>query len=199
MKSLPLAGPVSRPALPAFRAYSRQPIGRGPRAVVRTDPARMSTQRRTRAPVRRASLVKRTTLYATAASAVLISLTALGIGMSVESPRSLMSRTDYVEARRTLEAEARLALSQCRPLEGRDKDICRVQARSEDRIRKADLELRYRGTINAQSDLRLARAKAEFEVARVRCAQRGDEKSACLKAARADMAKALADARPSST
>lgn len=199
MRALPLEGPVARPALSSSRRYSREPIGRGQRAIVRTDPARVTSRRIAKPPVpRRRS--KHTALYVTAAFAVVISLTALGIGASVDSPRSLMSRVDYAQTRRTIEADARAALSQCRALEGRDKDVCKARARGEEMVSRADLEARYRGTFAAESDARLARAKAQYEMARAGCADRaGEERGACLKAARAGKAKALAAARPSAT
>src|SRR5258706_1816552 len=199
MRALPVEGPVARPALSSSHPYSRQPIGRGPRAVVRTDPARVATRRIARLPPPRRT-VKHTALYATASFAVVISLTALGIGANVDSPRSLMARADYDQARRAIEVEARGALAQCRAVEGRDKDVCKARARGEERVSKAELDARYRGTAAAESDARLARAIARYEVARAGCADRvGEQKGACLKAARAAKAKALADASPSAT
>ena len=199
MRALALEGPAERPALSSSRRYSRQPIGLGPRPIVRTDPARVASRRIARLPPPR-PLIKHMALYVTGAFAVVISLTALGIGASVDSPRTLMSRADYDQARRMIEAEARTAIAQCRPLEGRDKDVCKAQARGEERVGKAELDARYRGTVAAESDARLARAKAQYEVARAGCADRsGEERGACLKAARAEKARALADARPSAT
>ena len=199
MTALPMEGPVARPALSSSRRYSRVPIGCGPRAIVRTDPARVASRRIARLPAPRRTH-KHTALYVTGAFALVISLTALGIGASVDSPRSLMSRGDYDQARRTIEAEARIALAQCRALEGRDKEVCKAQARGEERVSKADLDARYRGTVAAESDARLARTKAQYEVARASCTDRsGEERGACLKAARAEKLKALADARPSTT
>lgn len=203
MKALPIAGPVIRPALDFSRrglgdvpGYSRQPIGRGPRPVIRTDPASRSTRRRGQPPPARRAL-KRTTLFATTAAAILISLTALGIGATVDSPRSLMSLQDYQEARRALEAESRVALARCRAFEGAQKEVCRAQARGEDRVGRAELEARYRGTVAAEADVGLARARTRYEVARARCSERADaDRGACLTAARAEKARALAEARP---
>ena len=106
MRALPLEGPVAGPAPSSSRRYSREPIGRGPRAIVRTDPARVASRRIARLPPSQRPL-KHTGLYVTAAFAIVISLTALGIGASVDSPRSLMSRADYDQARRTIEAHRR--------------------------------------------------------------------------------------------
>jgi len=199
VKPLPIAGPVVRPALSSstreafpHHLYSRQPIGRGPRPVIRTDPASVNTRR----SVERGSALKRTGLYGTAASAVLISLTALGIGM-VDSPRSLMSRQVYDDSRLQIEEGRRVALAHCRLVDATEKELCRAQARADERVRKADLEARYLGTVSAASEARVARVKAQFDLARLQCTQRfPQERNDCLKAARSERAKALADGSP---
>jgi hypothetical protein len=123
-----------------------------------------------------------------------------GIGASLESPRSLMTRQDYSEARKTLEAQTRRTLGECRTLEGRAKEVCRAEARAADRIHRAELDARYYGTVDAESGIAVARVKAQFEVARARCNElAGDERGTCLKAARTERSRALAEARPSST
>jgi hypothetical protein len=140
--------------------------------------------------------MKRTTLFATIAGTILVSATALGIGAAVDSPRSLMSPVDYGAARMAIEAEARAALSKCRDLESQPKDLCKAEAKADERIRKADLVAQYRGTVAAASEARLARAKAQYDLARTKCGeQRGEEKISCMRTARADKAKALDDAK----
>jgi hypothetical protein len=103
-----------------------------------------------------------------------------------------MSPADYSVAKRAIESDMHAALSKCRDQEGQARDICKAEARADERVRKADLEARYRGTVAAAADARLARAKAQFDIAKVRCGdQRGDEKLSCLRSARAEKAKAL--------
>ena len=52
----------------------------------------------------------------------------------------------------------------------------------------------------ASDDARLERAKARYDIARASCSdQRGENKLACLKAARAEKAKALAEAKHAAT
>ena len=205
MKALPIAGPVVRPALDPLRpdalldpGYRRQPIGRGPRPVVRTDPAKISTPRLGKPAARKRATRRRTTLYATTGSVLLLTLV-LGIGAMAESPRSLISQAAYLEAKRAIDAEARLALATCRAVQGREKDICRATARGEDRVRRAELEARYRGTVGAEVQIAEARARMRFEVAKAGCLAWEDGRTACLAAARAERARALADASPSTT
>jgi len=100
-------------------------------------------------------------LYGTLAGFCAVSVTAVGLGASLDSPRSLMTRHDYMQGRKALEAQWRLALAQCRELEGASKSQCRTVARADDQLRKAELELRYLGTVNAESDARAAKVRRE--------------------------------------
>ena len=138
----------------------------------------------------------RTTLIATIAGAILVSATALGLSAAVDSPRSLMSPVDYGAAKKAIEGETHAALSKCRDLESSAKDLCRAEAKADERIRKADLEAQYRGTVAAAADAKLARAKAQYDLARAKCGdQRGEDKISCMRQARAEKAKAIGDAK----
>jgi hypothetical protein len=138
--------------------------------------------------------MKRTTLHATIIGALALSATAFGISAAVGSPRTLMSPGDYSATRNTIEAGLRGALAKCRDLEGQAEDICKAEARADRRIRLADLEADYRGTVAAAADARLSRAKARYDVAKVKCvAEHGDGKFACLRSARAGKEKALSE------
>lgn len=136
--------------------------------------------------------MKRPTLYITAFVAALISLAALGIGAAVDTPRTLMSRADYNAGKSAIEADAQVALSRCRDVEGSAKDICKAEARAQERMKKADLKARYHGTVAAAEEARLAHAQAAFDLAKARCGiQKGDARVDCLRSARQDQGKAL--------
>ena len=189
----------ARHGVPAARV-SRRPIGLGPRAILVTNPACKATPRAVRAKpvVRRPA--RRTPLYVGFMASLLFSAAAFGLSFAVDSPRTLMSRADYAAARQAIDAESRAALGQCRGVEAEAREICRAEARAAERIHRAELDARYRGTVAAAADVRVARAKAGFEVARARCnvldsAQRGH----CLELARTAEAKAVAAARPAAT
>ncbi len=139
-------------------------------------------------------------LYGSILGLVVASVAAVGIGASLESPRSLMTRLDYTEARQGMDSGTRSALAQCRSLEGAAKGLCRATARADERVRKAELEARYRGTVESESEVRLAKLRGAFEVARARCNEHsGEARSACLTSARSEHSRALADARASTT
>ena len=144
--------------------------------------------------------MKRTTLVATIAGAVLVSATALGISAAVDSPRSLMSPVDFGAAKKAIEGEAHAALVKCRSFEDHAKNLCKAEAKADERIRKADLEAQYRGTVAAAADAKLARAKAQYEIARAKCSdQHGEDKISCMRSARADKARSLNDAKLASS
>jgi hypothetical protein len=174
------------------RVRARRQIGLGARAIIETNPAHVKRRRTVAQPKPRTRPMKRTTLVATLAGALLVSATAFGISAAVDSPRSLMSPVDYSASKKAIESGTRTAFAKCREQEGQARDICKAEARAEERVRKADLEAQYRGTVAAAADARLARAKASYEVAKVRCSeQRGEDKVSCLRSARAEKARAL--------
>jgi hypothetical protein len=107
-----------------------------------------------------------------------------------------MSPSDFSTAKKSIESEGRIAVANCRDLEGQARDVCKAEARADELVRKADLEAQYRGTVMAATDARLARAKASYEVAKARCGnERGEDKLSCLRSARSDKAKALEAAK----
>ena len=140
--------------------------------------------------------MKKTTLVATLAGALLVSVTAFGISAAVDSPRSLMSPTDYSASKKAIEAQAHSLLGKCRDQDGSARDLCKAEVRADERVRKAELEAQYRGTVSAAAEVKLARAKADYDIAKARCSDhRGEEKISCLRTARSERTKALEAAK----
>lgn len=178
----------------------RRQIGFGPRAIIETNPAHVARRRHVTKLQPKARSMKKTTLVATLAGALLVSATAFGISAAVDSPRSLMSPVDYSAAKKAIESDIHAAMAKCRGEDTRSRDICRAEARADEMVRKADLEAQYRGTVAAAADAKLARAKAQYEVARTRCSEeRSEDRLSCLRSARSEKAKALEAAKLAST
>jgi hypothetical protein len=137
-----------------------------------------------------------TTFCFSLAAAGILSVTALGIGATVDMPATLMSRDDFHAAERELEARGRAALGLCRGQPGPERELCRAEARAESRVRHAELQARYHGTIAAAEEARLARVRAEYDIAKVRCRidAHGD-RAGCLRSARENRARAVAALR----
>lgn len=144
--------------------------------------------------------MKRSTVVVLCTGAFLFSAAAFGISSHVDSPPTLMSRADYAAARQVIESETRQAVGRCRAIDGAARDLCKAQARAEERVKKADLAARYFGTVAAAEEAKIARVRAEYDLARARCATvAGAERGGCLSAARSEKARAIAEARPAST
>ena len=144
--------------------------------------------------------MKKTTLVATLAGALLVSVTAFGISAAVDSPRTLMSPGDYSAAKKVIEADAHALIAKCRDQEGSARELCKAEVRADERVRKAELEAQYKGTVTAAAEVKLARAKAGYDVAKAKCSdQHGEDKVSCLRSARAERAKALEAAKLAST
>jgi len=174
----------------------RRQIGFGARAIMVTNPALFRTPRRHRTAMPTEPARNRSKLYAAIVGALLVSAGAMGLSAAMDTSRSLMDKNEYAAGRRAIEADARLNISKCRDVDGAARDLCRAEARADERIRKADLEATYRGTVAAAADARLERAKAQYEIARAKCSDRhGSDRLECMKAARADKARALAEAK----
>jgi hypothetical protein len=126
-------------------------------------------------------------LYSTLFLASLLGATAFGIGIAagIGSPPSLMSKTDYRDAGKVIDADLRLADAECRGHVNAAKDICMAESAGVDRIRKAELEVSYRGTAAAIANAGLARARAGYDIAKAKCGDRAEKlRSECLTAAR---------------
>jgi hypothetical protein len=131
--------------------------------------------------------MKRASLVFASSFAVILSLAALGIRASMDMPSTLMSPAVYEGLKREIEAEARLALGHCRDASGHEREICRAEARAEERVKKAELHARYHGTVSAQQEISATRARSGYELATVRCsAHPGEARHDCLRAARAE-------------
>jgi hypothetical protein len=139
--------------------------------------------------------MNRPTLYITAFGAALISLAAIGIGAAVDMPSTLMSRVDFKAGTKAIEAQTRGALAGCRNTQGVAKDICKAEAWTTDRVKKADLEALYYGTVAAAERAQATRSRAGRDLAKARCGiETGDARIECLRLAREDR-DGIADAK----
>src|SRR5690349_5722648 len=164
----PPAG-LARPGRPHRRA-----IGLGARTVVVTDTASIARPRTHPLPQKKKPM-KRTTLFLTLLLAVTASLAAMGISAAVDTPRTLMSRADYRDALRGIDAATRAALGQCRAVEMSNRDVCKAQVRADERVRKAELQARYYGTVSAAEEVTIARVKARYDVTRAQCSAKAED------------------------
>jgi len=133
-----------------------------------------------------ASRRRNVTKVAVAAGGLLASATALALGLhaALDMPATLMSPSDYRDAKAAIQDESHFALDRCLSFEGTVFGICRAEALAEERTHRATLEARYLGTWEAEESARQVKADAAYDVAVAKCDEReGKERLSCLKAA----------------
>lgn len=118
--------------------------------------------------------------------------TAFGIGASVSSTPSMMSRSDYEAARTAIAVESRELNAICDTQRGTPRQVCLTETRGREQILLAELESRYRGTVNAGRDAAMVRVRARFDIERSRCsAYAGFKRDTCVVSAHAERARSL--------
>jgi hypothetical protein len=121
---------------------------------------------------------------------------ALGAGSAAFAAKDLMTRDAYKAEKDRIEAEYQAAKEACNKLSGNAEDVCKAEARGNQRIAEADLDAKNTGTAKARSDARVARADAAYAVAKEKCDDlAGNAKDVCVKEAKAAETKAKADAK----
>ena len=107
-----------------------------------------------------------------------------------------MDRAAYTKDREAIEADYKAAKHKCSPLKGNEEDKCKAEAKYNEQKAKADLEVKYKGTADAQYDAAVKTAKAKHDWDKQKCHDlKGAEQSACKKQASADEKKTIADAK----
>ena len=120
---------------------------------------------------------------------------ALAISMFAASGFALTSGEIKAE-KNSIDAQYKSAMAQCKSMNGNAKDICEKEAKGNEKIAKADLDVRDKPTELTQYKARLARADAAYEVAKERCDdQSGNAKDVCRKDANATHVKAKEEAK----
>jgi hypothetical protein len=84
----------------------------------------------------------------------------------------------------------------CASMKDNAKDICMAEAKGAEKVAKADLAARDKGTPKAQYNLSVAKADAAYKVAKEKCDDlAGNPKSVCIKDAKAAHTSAKATAK----
>ena len=107
-----------------------------------------------------------------------------------------MSRDAYKADKDKITAEYKSEKDHCSSMSGNAKDICQAEAKGKEKVAKAELEANYKNTDRARYDARVARADADYDVAKEKCDDMsGNQKDVCVKQAKAAHTKAKADAK----
>jgi hypothetical protein len=126
-------------------------------------------------------------------------LAAAGIafaGAAGAADNTTMSRDAYKADKDKIEAQYKSDKAQCSSMSGNAKDVCQAEAKGKEKVAKAELEANYKHTDKARIDARVAKADADYDVAKEKCDDlKGNDKDVCVKQAKAMHTKAKADAK----
>ncbi|WP_041352940.1 hypothetical protein [Nitrosospira multiformis] len=102
----------------------------------------------------------------------------------------------YTADKERIEREYKADKQRCDSLDGNAEDICEAEAKGREEVAKAELEDKYRPSKESRYEVRAAKAKADYRVAKERCDDlSGNVKDVCLEEAKAAQAAAIADAK----
>lgn len=106
-----------------------------------------------------------------------------------------MPKNEYQAAKDRITADYKSAKARCDSLTANAKDVCMAEAKGNENVAQAELEVRNNPSDKARSAVGIAKAEAAYAVARQKCDDRtGNDKTACVKEAQAKEARAKANA-----
>jgi hypothetical protein len=121
---------------------------------------------------------------------------AVGLAFSAGATAQSISKDQYRSGEDRITAEYKAAKAGCGSFSGNARDICHAQASGRESIATAELEARYKPSEDASYKMRVARAEADYGVARQRCDDSaGNVKDVCVQEAKAAAVAARADAK----
>lgn len=121
---------------------------------------------------------------------------AIGLALSAGAMAQAMTQEQYKSGKNVIAAEYKMARSACASLSGNAKDICQAEASGKAKVEAEQLNANYLPSENASYKVRVARAEADYLVAKQQCDDKaGNVKDVCIKEAKAAAIAAKADAR----
>lgn len=120
----------------------------------------------------------------------------VGLSCSAGAMAQALTHADYLARKDKISVEYHAAKANCDALSDNANDICMADAKGRDKVALAELEASYRPGVRNQYNTGVARAEADYAVARERCDDKsGNVKDVCVKAAKAAEVSAKADAK----
>lgn len=121
---------------------------------------------------------------------------AISLAFSAAAMADNMSKTEYTAAKKDIGAEYKSEHADCGSFHGNMKDICVAEAMGREKVALSELEAMYQPSHKASYDVRIAKAQAEYSVAKEKCDDlAGNVKDVCVKEAKAAQTDAKADAK----
>ena len=121
---------------------------------------------------------------------------AVSLAFSACAMASSMTKDEYKAGKKGIEADYKSMKAGCDPLIANAKDICKAEAKGKENVALAELEAAYKPTAKTRNDVRIAKADANYAVAKEKCDDlAGNTKDVCMKEAKAAHVAAIADAK----
>ncbi|NMM77894.1 hypothetical protein B2J86_15895 [Acidovorax sp. SRB_14] len=123
-------------------------------------------------------------------------LLALVAASLVATASMAMQPAEYSAAKDRITADYKVNKQKCDALKANAKDICMKEAKGHEKVAKAELEAEYKPSDSTQYKARVAKADADYDVAKERCDdQTGNAKDVCKKDAKAAHVSAVENAK----
>jgi hypothetical protein len=121
---------------------------------------------------------------------------AISLAFSAGAMSQNMSKEQYQRGKDNIAAKYKSSSASCGSLSGNAKDICKAEASGNEKVAKAELEAEFKPSVDARYKARVARADANYAVAKERCDDMaGNIKDVCVKEANAATVADKADAK----
>lgn len=121
---------------------------------------------------------------------------AITLAFSAGAMAEGMSKTDYKAGKDKISAEYKTSKASCGSLSGNANDVCVAEAKGKEKVAKVELEATYKPSQKAHYEARVAKAEADYDVAKEKCDDlAGNTKDVCVKEAKAAETTAKADAK----
>ena len=131
-----------------------------------------------------------------ASNLLLAMMAAAGLTLAGAAQAATMTKDQHDAAFKDAAATYKADKDACKNMTGNAKDVCMEQAKGKEKVAKADADAAYKATPKAREDARMARADADYNIAKEKCDDlSGNQKDVCVKEAKAAHTKAKADAK----
>ena len=125
-----------------------------------------------------------------------LSAAATALGLSLAAQAQPLSKADYKLDKEKIAATYKSERAACNAEKGNAKEICIAQAKGKEQVDRASLEDRYKPSEKTRYKTHIAKADADYAVAKARCnGQSGTTKDSCGKEAKAAHTAAKAEAK----
>ena len=113
-------------------------------------------------------------------------LIALSVTALLGTSAFAMTQAEHKAAKDQISADYKANKQKCDGMQGNAKDICMKEAKGNEDVAKAELDAKYKPSDRASYKARVARADADYAVAKEKCDdQAGNAKDVCVKDAKA--------------